>query len=153
MAGNLPIQTHSGLIQYKRALPGNISKKNIINMPGLFRQYSDSYPDAIGAQFAETASGHQRIWILQRRHYTGHLLPDNQIRAGRCLPVMRTGFKTYIQCCPFRIFRGAGKCIDFRVRTTILLVPAFPDNTTILDQNSPYHGIRSRMASSAKGQL
>ncbi len=72
---------------------------------------------------------------------------DDEVGAGWCLAVMRTGFKADVEGGLFqeRLVLGlyGGKCVHFGVALSALHVIAFSDNSSVCDDDGPDHGIWS----------
>ena len=54
---------------------------------------------------------------------------------------MTAGFQSDEQVGPLGRLRESSKGISLRMEAAALLVPAFPDDTALLDDHSPHHGI------------
>lgn len=108
--------------------------------------------DICCAKSLEPIARNQFVWILHRNKYFLDASLHERIRTGRSFAVMGTRFERNVRNAAFSRIARIGQRVDFRMRFSGLLMPAFANDLTVPCQDASNPRIRMCAEHSAARQ-
>ena len=138
---NRAVDTGRDLEPHVGPAPGHAADETLVQCDGQVFHESDLRRNPGLLEFCESATINLPERIPHGRHHAGHTGIDERVHAGRCFAVMRTRLEGDIGCRPSSKFAGFAKRVDFGVRLTGRLVPAFADDLVVRGNDTTDHRV------------
>ncbi|MNV10770.1 hypothetical protein D3C71_1013100 [compost metagenome] len=141
------VQAHGQLDSHERQTVFHAFQKTLIELARLAFQHAAFGDDAGLFQALQSATGDFRIRVLHRRDHPRHTGIDQRIGAGRCAAMVAARLKRHISSGTASLIARRAQGVDFGMRFTGALMPAFADNLPIAHDHAadPRVGVRRVM--------
>ncbi len=150
--GNFAVERHRVLERDERCLVRDVVEENLVYAAAFILAHAGFDLDACVAQNLCAFSGHQRIRVQTADEHPANLVLDDRIRARRRASPVAARLKRDVQVGACAVLSAVRERVALGMQAADVLVPAFTDDFTVLDDHAADHRIRIDVTGSALGQ-
>ena len=150
--GDFAVQRHRVLERHKRRFVRDVVKEDFIHAAAFVLAHAGLDFNACVAQDLCAFAGYQRVRVEAADEHAADLVLDDCVCARRRASPVAARLERDVQVCACAVLGAVRERVALGMQAADVLVPAFTDDFSVLDDDAADHRIRIDVTGSALGQ-